>query len=68
LNGLLLVPNALLELVDSFLTVSLFLLDVLHETFKDLLGLKSFLFDLSLFLLLKIEDVGFVLKRGLVLR
>lgn len=68
LDRFLFVSNALLELVDPLLTVSLFLFDVFHEAFENLFGLKTLLLDFPLLLLLKIKDVGFIFEGSLVLR
>jgi hypothetical protein len=65
LDGFLLVLDAFLELEDPFLSVLLLLLNVLHKTVEDSLGLESLLLGLPLLVLLNVEDLGLRPERGL---
>ena len=62
----LLKSDASLQLMDNLLSIPLLLLDVLHQVEEDGSTLESLLLDLSLLLVLQLEDLLLVLKSSLV--
>ena len=65
LDGLFLVSDASLEFKNALLSITLLLLDILHQIVEDVLGLKLLFLGLASLVLLTIENLRLVSKGGL---
>ena len=65
LDGLFLVSDASLEFKNALLSITLLLLNILHQIVEDVLGLKLLFLGLASLVLLTIENLRLVSKGGL---